>query len=355
MAEQYYDATFWQVIPYDNLPDRYDVNSPSSEVSNGPGGRAKNRHITDVYRTIIWDSGNLPSCTISDGSVFRDKSNDVGMLIDWMDLAEHDCGLWVCGDDIAKDLDGAYSPQALELLTTWCGVSLVDDSYFELSGGVQNLGEPIPLITSAPTPSIFSVPPPETLIVDGGCEYINGFDVLEKAGNGDYALRYPDYQGNPYYAAIQNVDTNSNGYMVHTMWFGFSFMYIRDHILQVPIVRNRIMQRVLEWMGNAWIPDITVADPVPNVNRLAQNYPNPFNPVTAINFEIREKGHVSVRIYNVAGQLVRTLVDEVLDSGPHSITWNGKNNLCTDTASGVYFYKMETSSFSRTRKMVLLR
>ncbi|UCF05833.1 MAG: T9SS type A sorting domain-containing protein, partial [bacterium] len=355
MAEQYYNPTFLAGIPGTNLPDRYDVNSPSSNVSNGPGSRAKHYHLTTAYNTIIWDSGNLDDCTISEGTVYSDKSNDCQMLIDWMNLSEHECGLWVCGDDIAKDLDGAYSPQALELLTAWCGVTLVDNSYFELTGGVQNLGDPLPLITAAPAPSIFSIPPPETLVADGGCEDVNGFDVLEKAGNGNYALQYPDFQGNPYYAAIQNVDINSNGYEVRTMWFGFSFMYIRDHILQVPIVRNRIMQRVLDWMWHVWNPDITETDPVPSVNRLAQNYPNPFNPVTTIRFSIREKGHVTVRIYNVAGQLVRTLVDEVLEAGPHAIMWNGKNNLGTDAASGVYFYEMKTSSFRQTRKMVLLR
>ncbi|HSG29825.1 MAG TPA: FlgD immunoglobulin-like domain containing protein, partial [Candidatus Krumholzibacterium sp.] len=74
-----------------------------------------------------------------------------------------------------------------------------------------------------------------------------------------------------------------------------------------------------------------------------------------IKFNLPRKGHVSLKIYNVAGQLVRTLSDQDWDAGQHSIDWNGKNDVGSSVASGVYFYKIEADSFQSTKKMVLLR
>ncbi len=70
---------------------------------------------------------------------------------------------------------------------------------------------------------------------------------------------------------------------------------------------------------------------------------------------MKEKGLVTVRIYDVAGHLVRTLVNETKDAGAYSAIWDGRNNIGADTASGIYFYKMETSAFSATKKLVMLR
>jgi flagellar hook assembly protein FlgD len=64
---------------------------------------------------------------------------------------------------------------------------------------------------------------------------------------------------------------------------------------------------------------------------------------------------VRIKIYNVAGELVRTLVDEMKNAGAYSIAWDGRNNAGSDVASGIYFYKMETKDFSQSRKMVMLR
>jgi len=172
----------------------------------------------------------------------------------------------------------------------------------------------------------------------------------------EYALQYPDFQQQQYNAAIQHEVSNAADYTVRTMWFGFSWMYICDASITpgVAMVRNRIMEAVINWMGNDVNDNITETE-TPTPYKLAQNFPNPFNPSTTIMFDMREKGHVSLKIYNVAGQLVRTLVNGVKDAGHHKITWDGRNNDGVSIASGVYFYKMETKRFSQTRKMVMLR
>jgi len=102
------------------------------------------------------------------------------------------------------------------------------------------------------------------------------------------------------------------------------------------------------------VPVQTAAE-TPAVAVLAQNYPNPFNPSTTIKYDMKEKGLVTLKIYNVAGRLVRTLVNGVMDAGTYSLAWDGRNNTGADVASGIYFYKMETKDFSQTKKMVMLR
>ncbi len=91
------------------------------------------------------------------------------------------------------------------------------------------------------------------------------------------------------------------------------------------------------------------------VNQLWQNYPNPFNPETKIRFSVAEKADVKLRIYNVRGQLVRTLVNDKLDEGMHMIDWRGKNDSDRSVGSGVYFYKLEIGNDRFVKKMLLLK
>lgn len=99
---------------------------------------------------------------------------------------------------------------------------------------------------------------------------------------------------------------------------------------------------------------ITADTPRPKFE-LTQNHPNPFNPSTTIRFSLRERGRASLAIYDVAGRLVRVLADDVMDAGPHDVTWDGKDRGSRAVASGVYFYRLETGVYTETKKMVLLR
>ena len=92
---------------------------------------------------------------------------------------------------------------------------------------------------------------------------------------------------------------------------------------------------------------------------LLNNYPNPFNPVTNIAFSLGEPGHVTLEVYNIKGEKIRTLVDKVLAADNHVITWNGKDNNNKSVASGLYFYKMisegNNGDYTSTKKMILLK
>lgn len=83
---------------------------------------------------------------------------------------------------------------------------------------------------------------------------------------------------------------------------------------------------------------------------LKQNFPNPFNPKTLIEFSIPEETNVNLKIYNLLGEKITELVNEKLEAGNHSYTWNAQNN-----ASGVYIYELNTDKYSAYKKMILLR
>ncbi|HEU4334573.1 MAG TPA: FlgD immunoglobulin-like domain containing protein, partial [Candidatus Eisenbacteria bacterium] len=91
-------------------------------------------------------------------------------------------------------------------------------------------------------------------------------------------------------------------------------------------------------------------------NRLFQNAPNPFNPETIIRYSMASPGKVTIRIFNAAGALVRTLVDEARAAGSHTVRWNATDDSGRRLGSGVYFYEIQTASgFRDARKLVLLK
>lgn len=92
----------------------------------------------------------------------------------------------------------------------------------------------------------------------------------------------------------------------------------------------------------------------PNDFSLFQNYPNPFNPSTHIEYSIPSRGNVLIKIYNSAGQLIRTLVNQEMEAGSHITTWDGKNDGGELVASGSYFYQVQVGEFASTKKMILL-
>jgi len=95
--------------------------------------------------------------------------------------------------------------------------------------------------------------------------------------------------------------------------------------------------------------------PRPTEFNLDQNFPNPFNPETVIKFSVKENSLVTLRIYNILGQVVTTLVDEPKPAGEYSVSWNGRNAHNEEVASGVYFYRIKAGDYESVRRMTLLR
>ena len=93
----------------------------------------------------------------------------------------------------------------------------------------------------------------------------------------------------------------------------------------------------------------------PQTFALHQNYPNPFNPETSISYDLARDGLVSIKVHDLRGTLVKTLVRDVQPSGQKTVKWDGTNDLGQKVSAGLYFYRIEAEGFSDTKKMVLLK
>ncbi|NIM20043.1 MAG: T9SS type A sorting domain-containing protein, partial [Candidatus Latescibacteria bacterium] len=89
--------------------------------------------------------------------------------------------------------------------------------------------------------------------------------------------------------------------------------------------------------------------------RLKQNYPNPFSSSTTIEYSLHFSAPVTLTVDNILGQRAARITQPMQSKGPHSITWNGKDENGKKVASGIYFYRLQAGAFSETKKMILLR
>jgi len=117
--------------------------------------------------------------------------------------------------------------------------------------------------------------------------------------------------------------------------------------------------------GEGWyIDDLMITNMVdtedeivlPVHSELKQNHPNPFNPETSISFSVAEDNvNTEINIYNIKGQKVRTLINDILPKGHHSTLWEGKDDAGNKVGSGVYFTKMRSGKFTNLKKMILMK
>ncbi len=133
-------------------------------------------------------------------------------------------------------------------------------------------------------------------------------------------------------------------------------------IIQVEAVGSDFSRSTPDTVSIAWDEPIAVpqeggdgSSSVPFEFNLQQNYPNPFNPSTQIRYQIPESCQVSVRIYNVLGQKVATLVADRLQPGSYTARWGGRDEQGTSLSAGIYFCTLRAGSFEKTIKLVLIR
>ena len=99
----------------------------------------------------------------------------------------------------------------------------------------------------------------------------------------------------------------------------------------------------------------TVSEGIPTEFALHENYPNPFNPTTTLRFDLPELSDMTLIIYNMLGQTVKTFSLQNTPAGYHSVTWNATNDYGDPVGAGVYLYQLQANQFVKTRKMVLLK
>lgn len=113
---------------------------------------------------------------------------------------------------------------------------------------------------------------------------------------------------------------------------------------------NNVSLWLYTWIGTDWL-DVEEQDPsLVNRYSLSQNYPNPFNPTTQIIYTLEKPGLVTIKVYDILGRFITTLVNEQQNSGLHTVNFNA-----SDLSSGIYFYQLNSGSFSSSRKMILMK
>ena len=103
------------------------------------------------------------------------------------------------------------------------------------------------------------------------------------------------------------------------------------------------------------VREISDGRELPSEFNLSQNYPNPFNPSTIIKFDLPTRSKIEVAVFNVLGQVVKTLVDEVKPAGRYAVTWDGTDSRGRQAAAGVYLYRVKTDDYTASKKMILLK
>ena len=120
--------------------------------------------------------------------------------------------------------------------------------------------------------------------------------------------------------------------------------------LSVELAHNAIIRTMFRKQGDIFTQDLSNHTQVNLGFQLAQNYPNPFNPTTDISFRLPSRTFASLKIYDVLGREVSSLVSEELQAGNHTAHWDA-----SQISSGVYFYQLIAGQFIQTKKMILMR
>jgi hypothetical protein len=190
----------------------------------------------------------------------------------------------------------------------------------------------------------------------GGCPGINDFDAITASGTAVRIAQFTSPTGAliyPYAAAIYNYVAASTTRVVF-MPYDLGYIYnIGANPGVVRPVRADIMLDVLAFFGQ--LPSGPAVGVTPEVAFTARNYPNPFNPSTKIEFTLPRAGQVELKIYNVRGELVKTLLNENMDATTHSVIWDGRNSTGQSVSSGVYFYSLKAGSYEKMEKMTLVK
>lgn len=340
-VQPYYDGAF-MTLGLATKVDRFDVRGPSSGVSNRLGGRVYNvaAQLNAAYRKIIWDSGLL-SITLGDGSGDPEKTDDYALMNTFLGGLSLNGGVMLLGDRQPEYLNGYAGASAVTFRSTYMPFTLINNNH-------------------RLAPSSFAISPKmmawpgraytDNFVLFGGCPGLNDFDVIGASGTSLVQMSY-NTASNVNGGVVSNISATNP--LAHVLMTGFSLNYVRDDELDGISDRAKFLRDSIFFMGNP-LGQVVGAGPALK-NSLAQNYPNPFNPQTTIAFTIKDRGAVTLKVYNVNGELVRTLANENRAAGSYQLTWDGHNDAGQTVSSGVYFYKLVTNNFSQTKKMVLLK
>ncbi len=323
--------------------DIYTTNGPTSGVGNGLGGRTDGPAL-DGYSAIVYTAGNLGTNTLANGDFDSDASDDLGVLSSWLSAGNR--GLLLTGDGLVSDLVTKAGAGGLDFADNILGVDLVAA---DLRPFIGNQTTPAVFPISG-NPVLFTVP---QWAAYGGCESVNTFDAVTPRAGATRLAEFGSPSGVPgnysYSAATLNITALNN----HIISLPYDLMFVEPTLVKD---RSDLLGDMLTYLG-VRPPDCIWpgCPPVPDLPVFAvASYPNPFNPVTRIEYSVSGPGHLSLKIYNLRGELVRTLVDAEVQTRGH-VVWDGTDGGGAQVASGVYFYEARMGGEVKVEKMALIK
>ena len=329
--------------------DVFDVEVPSGSIlSDGPDSAGMK-----YYDTQIWFTNDFDAYTILE----FDQRN----LIAW--LAESASGkernLLLTGNgigfeliDVGKDTIGFY--------TDWLASEYLQDN---AGAGLDTM----PMVRDAAGDFGFmTFDDGECHLWDALCVGIHYFDVVQPNPAAEGAELVAEYmlEDMSVWPAGVAYTHPTMGYQTVNLGFGVEFMagaVLPDRTYSSGASdRVDLMANIMEYFGKAPTgPGTGAEEGAVFANRLGNARPNPFNPRTTIDYSVAAASRVTLRVYDLAGREVRTLVDRDVEAGEHKVVWDGTTDAGQRAASGVYFVRMETAghagAFRAARKLVLLK
>ena len=346
-SSDYYYREMLEILGHDY--EVFDVEFPGHL---GAGSWGPDSVGMKYYDTQIWITSDSREPSL--------KPVDQARLIAWLAQASEgkERNLLLSGNNIGHDLmvGGA---ETLGFYSTWLASEYVSDGVGEVN--VDSL----PVLRNYPAGFGFMTYDDRSCILRGGCPSLGYFDVIQpsRAGVGiETAVEYVRSDMTSLPAGVAYMD--SSGYQTVTLGFGMEFMsdalLPTGHYASGASDRVDLMANIMEYFAKAPTGPGTGAESNGVfVSKLRNPCPNPFNPATTIAYTLAGRSWVTIRIHDLTGRVVTTLVDGEVEAGPHAIVWNGTTDSGERAASGVYFVKMEGSgdagAFSETGKAVMLK
>jgi hypothetical protein len=363
--------------------DMFNKLGPVSDLRNGIGRTAANPGQTGGPGTLKYNWGPgatlaqflaYTHCILNAGPQLNNSMNqsDVDMVNSWLNLYSSSGRFkffWLSGNQVARWLN-SYGKA---FLNNTLGATYVHRNYAE-----QNSDRTYCLPANGIAAGRIVCGEPESYVIRAnGCpRAVLGPSVLgvstTQGPSGVAEIEY-DSQPTKRYAAVSNLVNVVGGANYKTFTEGYDFCLMRTNGSQGPLAcgtddfLTAWLGSILGWgnynagtacnaSGPISVDDGGTSPPLP-VTSLRQAFPNPMNPVARIRYTVGTSGMVWLRIYDVSGRVIRTLVAETREARrePYEVSWDGTDDRGERVSSGVFFYQLETSGYRSAKKIVIVQ
>jgi len=354
--------------------DMFNRLGPSSDLRNGIGRWAANPGQTGGPGTpkynwgpgaTIYQMMAYSHCMLNCGNIYNYSiyQSDADMLKSWLTVytdIDHFRFLWVSGDSWARELNRAPAnqPWGAQFLNGVLATTYVANSY---AASVTPWDYTYCLQVNSDAGGSITSPVEPYKVRQNGCP--RTLNCINSIGTGVREEIY-DASVTVRYAAVSNAPA---GTYYRTFTEGYDWCLMRDGSAGPFTCGVDPLQgwftSVLTWgaftnqiCDPSWPIDVKEPGVVPAVvTALGQAFPNPMNPTATIKYSIGTPGKVQLRVFDVSGRVIRTLVDETKTAGAYSVIWDGKNDGGERVASGVFFYQLNAPGSELNKKIVILQ